>query len=83
MYLPISYLRKSEEPHDTVGHPVENVDPHLEGAGVDLVQLVEVAVHHGVVGQAVLLSRRHHDLVRDLLARCGLQYKLKFILLFT
>jgi len=44
------HLWKPEEPHDAVWDPVEDVDPHLEGARIDLVQLVEVAVHFGVVG---------------------------------
>jgi hypothetical protein len=51
-----------------VRDPVEDVDPHPEGGGVDLVQLVEVAVDDSLVRQAVLLPRSHHDLLRYLLA---------------
>ena len=48
--------------------PVEDVDPHPEGGGVNLVQLVEVAVDDSLVRQAVLLPRSHHDLLRYLLS---------------
>ena len=59
--------------------PVEDVDPHPEGGGVDLVQLIEVAVDHRVVRQAVLLPRSHHDLLRDLLSRSRLRTQINAI----
>ena len=58
-----------EQPHDAAGDGVEDVDPHLERVGVDLVELVEVAVDDGVLGEPVLLARGHHDLLGHLLAR--------------
>ena len=60
------HLGKPEQPEHTVGHPVEDVHPHLEGARADLVELVEVAVDDGVVREAVLLPGGHHDLLRHL-----------------
>ena len=71
--IPPSHLWEAQEPEDALRDPVEDVDPHAEGGRVDLVQLVEVAVDHGVVGQSVLLPRRHHDLLRHLLARGSLK----------
>lgn len=37
------------------------ISPHLESRGVDLVQLVEVAVHNGVFWQAILGASRHNN----------------------
>jgi hypothetical protein len=59
---------------------VEDVDPHPKSGGVNLVQLVEVAVHHGIIGQAVLLPRCYHDLLRYLLACSRLEITLTQIM---
>merc|ERR1719468_576188 len=50
-------------PHDAVGDSVKNVDPHLQGAGVNLVKLVEVTEDDGVLRQHVLLPRDDQDLL--------------------
>ena len=44
------------------------VSPHLQGWGVDLVELVEVAVDDGVLGEAVLGAGGDHDGARHLLS---------------
>lgn len=45
----------------------ENGDPHLQSGGLDLVELVEVAVDDGVVRQAIRGTRRQHHAARHLL----------------
>ena len=65
MHFP--HLRESQKPHDAVGDSVQNIDPHLQGAEVNPVNLVEVAEDHCVLWQHVLLPRGHQDLLGDLL----------------
>ena len=61
--------REPQQPQHTVGHRIENVEPHVETRRVDLVQLVEVAVDYCVLGQAVLQPRAYYDGLLYLLTR--------------
>ena len=48
---------------------LQNVDPHQHGVGVDLVELVEVAVHHDAFRQTVLVPGCQGEVIhqRDIL----------------
>ena len=61
-----------EKPQDRLGHCIQDVDPHLQRGGVDLVQLIEVAIDDGVLGEAVLGPSGDHDGLGDLFSRRGL-----------
>jgi len=56
-HVGLSGSREAQQPQDTVGHGLEDVDPAVHGGWVHLVELVEVAVDDGILGQSILLPR--------------------------
>ena len=65
---PLTCSGKPEQPEIRVRDGVENSAPSDEGVGIDLVQLVEIAVNDAILGQPVLTARCQNDLFGNLFA---------------
>ena len=62
--------REAQQPHHAVRNAFEDLTPGLQRAGVDLVELVEVTVDHGILRQTILLTRGNQQLFGNLFS-CG------------